>query len=260
MWGTQKISKGWRTTPMALAVLAATAAGGAQGQDGKRELVVFNTRAQVTIDAQGHATAVQVAPGMPDAVAQFVQQQVKQWRFQAPVIDGQPRGGQTWLSLGACAAPVAQGYQLAVHYKGSGPAPAGPGGQLMPPRYPPQAARQGIGMDANVTFVVQPDGSAVFESVDYNSGKAMRRMFEPGLKEWVAAMRFQPEQVDTQPVRTRMTMLVNYSVDDGRAGSKPLLGPQAPADRSECQAAMQEGDAQRPIAVDSPFKRIDTQG
>lgn len=249
-----------RGAPAMLIAWAMLAMASAQGQDAKPDLKVFNTRAQVTIDAQGHATAVQLAPGLPDAVAQFVERQVKQWRFQAPVIDGQPRGGQTWLSLGACAAPVAQGYQLAVHYKGSGPASTRADGRLFPPRYPPQAATQGIEMDANVTFVVQPDGTALLESVDYHEGKSQRRMFEPGLKDWVRAMRFEPEQVDGQPVRTRMTMMVTYRVDDGRAGRKPMQGPPAPEDRSECQAAMQEGDAQRPIAVDSPFKRIDTQG
>lgn len=250
----QQTNKPWSRWMVAAAATFVIAS--SHSEEAKRDLIVFNTRAQVTVDAEGHATAVKVAPDLPEPIAQFVQQQVAQWRFQAPVIDGQARGGQTWLSLGACAVPVAQGYQLAVEYKGSGPAPARTDGLLIPPRYPSAAARQGIEMDATVTFVVQPDGRAELESIDYGNNKSQRRTFEPGLKEWVAAMRYEPERVDDQPVRTRMNILVTYRTGDISRGSRE----RAAELKSECQTALRDGDQRRPIALDSPFKRLETGG
>lgn len=246
---------------LGLLALASTLAVSAMGaQAGEGDIVAFRTKAQVSIDAQGHPTSVVVPKELPAPVARFVEQQVMQWRFEAPVIDGQPRGGQTWVALGACAAPVAGGYQLAIDYKGVGPMSTTADGIYLPPAYPQAAARQGMDFAGDVKFVVDTDGRATYESVDVienKAGKPGLRQFEPALRDWVRQMRFDPEYIDGKAVKTRMSVHVDFKVMD-KGEKMPVQAPST--DKPECRTAMKQGDAMRPMALDSPFKRIDTGG
>lgn len=248
-----KGTKGRRGTVFAvlsglLLVSAATTAG-------SNKLTTFETKAQVTLDAQGVPTAVAVPKELPEPIAHFIEQQVMSWRFQPPQVEGQPRGGTTWLALGACAAPVDSGFQLAIDYKGSGPATTRVDGSYQPPPYPPAAARQGFELTSTVTFIVEPDGRATLESLTYNRyGRNEQRLFEPVLRAWVQSLRFDPETVEGTTVRTRVSIPVDFMMgNDGPPRERPSQKP-------ECKTAMKKGDDKRAVALDSPFKRIEGGG
>jgi hypothetical protein len=231
----------------AVLLLAASAASAA-------DLLTFNTKAQVTVDANGVPTEVVVPAELPAPVAQFVRNQVLQWRFQAPEHDGQRHGGQTWVMLGACAAPTAQGYQLAIDYKGTGPGVRNVDGMLPPPAYPPRAARQGFGTGARVHYVVETDGSTTLEKIEYPKPGPAPHLFDDTLRAWVGALRYDPESIDGKPVRTRMSVPVDFAM--------VVEIPRGPASSSkaECQTAMKKEDPRRAVALDSPFRRIDIPG
>lgn len=217
------------------------------------DLLTFNTKAQVTVDANGVPTEVVVPEELPAPVAQFVRAQVMQWRFQAPERDGERRGGQTWVMLGACAAPSAQGYQLAIDYKGTGPGVSQVDGVLPPPAYPPRAGRNGIGTEAVVHYIVETDGSTSLEKIEYPKPGPAPHLFEDTLREWVGALRYTPEFIDGNPVRTRMSVPVDF-----------VMGGERPRERkrskAECQAALKKEDPRRAVALDSPFRRIENPG
>jgi hypothetical protein len=69
------------------------------------------------------------------------------------------------------------------------------------------------------------------------------------LKDWIANMPFQPEQLDGQPVATRMSTKVSFVLDNKRRDVK--------ASNEACQLALQaRDDDDRAVAIDSPFKPI----
>lgn len=228
---------------------AALAAGPAE-----EELVVFQTRAAVSIDAMGRPTDIQLPEQLPEVVASFVRNQITQWRFVPPDIDGPPRAGKTYLTLGACAAPVPEGYQLAIDYKGAGPGAWRPDGRSPPPQYPVEAIKQQAGGSGLVQFVVEPDGSATLETVEFKPARS-RRLFQQAIEDWVEQLRFMPEEVDGKPVRTRMRMPLHFE-----RRLRGTVAANAKVDKPECMALMKQGDDQRPVALDSPFRRLEGGG
>ncbi|WP_141455098.1 TonB family protein [Pseudoxanthomonas sp. z9] len=228
---------------------AALAAGPAE-----EELVVFQTRAAVSIDAMGRPTDIQLPEQLPEAVASFVRNQITQWRFLPPDVDGQPRAGKTFLTLGACAAPVADGYQLAIDYKGAGPGAPRPDGRSPPPQYPLEAVKQQVGGRGLVQFLVEPDGSVTLETVEFKPARS-QRLFQQAIEDWVEQLRFMPEEVDGKPVRTRMRMPLHFE-----RRLRGTVAANAKADKPECTALMKQGDEQRPVALDSPFRRLEGGG
>lgn len=236
----------------ALLLMAGTRAALAAGP-AEKELVVFQTRAAVSIDATGRPTDIQLPEQIPEVVASFVRNQIMQWRFAPPDVDGQVCAGKTYLTLGACAAPVADGYQLAIDYKGAGPGTPRPDGRMMPPRYPMEAAKKNVGTRSLVQFVVEPDGSATLETAEFSTSRS-QRLFQQAIEDWMKQIRFMPEEVNGKPVRTRMRVPVNF--EPGL--SRPVAATKA--DKPECTALMKQGDEQRPMALDSPFRRLEAGG
>lgn len=236
----------------ALLLMAGTSTASATGPE-EKELFVFQTRAAVSIDATGRPTEIQLPEQMPEAVATFVRDQIMQWRFVPPDVDGQARAGKTYLTVGACAAPTADGYQLAIDYKGAGPGTPRPDGKIVPP-YP----REAVGKNANhrgvVQFVVEPDGGTTLESLEFTPSGS-KRLFRPAIEDWMKQVRFMPEEVDGKPVRTRMRVPLHFE-------SRPhgTASTQSKADKPECTALLKRGDEQRPMALDSPFTRLEGGG
>lgn len=80
---------------------------------------------------------------------------------------------------------------------------------------------------------------------------------EPSLRAWVKSLRFMPEQVAGAPVRARLSTPVIFLM-----GSSSLKVDMAERKRElenspECSAVLDGDSGDRPVAVDSPFRRID---
>lgn len=224
------------------------------------EPVAFRAEARVELDASGKPTKIEASQDLPEAIRKYVESKVATWQFVPPTRDGVVSSGVTYLKLGACAVPVENGYRMAVDFKGNGPRLRGMS-MLPPPRYPPEAQRAGQEADMVVDWIVEPDGRATLERIERKDGIVSRKYdpFFRVMREWVATLRYEPEELAGQPVRTRVSVPVQFELDSGgfsRSAYKREL--QERVNQSpECQVAaskLQQG--LQPVAVDSPFKLL----
>ena len=245
-----------RYSALLLTVIASTDA--AQAADPAAP-IPFRAMAKVWIDEKGQPSRVQATAGLPAAVRESIEQQVATWRFQSPVVDGLPRGGITYVALGACAVPEPDGaLRLALAFNGNGPGYSDDTVMLPPPRYPVDLARRGQGGEWTVDYIVELDGSATFVGVvaDKPNQPGVKHV-EPAMRDWVRSMRYVPEQIDGSPVRTRVSTPVTLSM--ARASSRKVIMDQQKRrleSSPECAAVMEQAEGDRPMALDSPFRRL----
>jgi hypothetical protein len=225
------------------------------------KLVAFRAEAKVTLDATGKPVSVEPSADLPAPIRDFIRQRVATWHFSPPEQDGVTGPAVTYLRLGACAIPQADGnYRLAVDFKDNGPLYAN-GPMLNPPAYPKDALVRRIGAKADVTFVVGVDGLATIEGIEYEDGSNHRRDgIDAALREWVRGMRYEPEQLAGHAVRTRIHVPVTFSITAPEASTRDALRDKAherAVTSEECRLAA--GDAAppeglRPVALNSPVK------
>lgn len=184
------------------------------------EVVAFPTTVKVVVDERGQPVDIEASPALSQGVRDFVEARARDLVFEPAVIDGRPHGGVTYVVFGVCAVPVGDRMQMAAEYRAHGPGQADGAPYPMPPRYPIEAARRGLSVDMTVNYVVQPDGSATLDGIDFAEGTraAGRRLFERMAQTWVADMQALPEEVDGQAIMTRVSMPVSLAV--ANAGSR----------------------------------------
>ena len=233
-----------------LAALAACAASVSAAEPAS-DPVAFNTWARVTLDAAGHPLSIEPSPDLPEAVRDVIGDRVARWHFTPPGRNGVTGGAITYVQLGACALPDASGgYRLGVDLKGNGPryavAPV-----MLVPAYPRHEMRRGGEAKMVVSYVVERDGSTTFEGVDFTDGRSHRRdSFADVARLWVQGMRYEPEFLAGDAVRTRITVSLEFSLTPGR-GKHVEQG----LDSAECRLAAGQGPATlQPLAMDSPVK------
>lgn len=217
--------------------------------------LAFRAEARVEVDAAGKPTKVEASPDLPDAVRGFIEAKVATWQFAPPSRDGVVGNGVTYLKLGACAVPVGNGYRIAVDYKGNGPRLAGKS-LLPPPRYPSDAVRAGIEADLIVHWIVEPNGTATLERTERTDGVVLRKgdSFEIAIRDWIRTLRYEPEELAGERVRTRVTVPVDFRLHSSSGAIKRELRERA-EQSPECQmAASKLTQGLQPVAVDSPFK------
>jgi len=214
---------------------------------GAAEPVAFHAEAKVEIDASGKPTRIEASTDLPEAVRSFIEKKVATWQFAPPSRDGVTGSGVTYLKLGACAVPVANGYRMAIDYKGNGPRISG-SSILSGPRYPPSEQRSGRGAQMAVKWIVEPDGRATLERVERTDGAKVGRVdpFEKTIREWVATLRYEPEQFSGHSVRTRVTTTVSFTVGDG---SGPATHKQALIEKARQSPECQLADARLPTGL-----------
>lgn len=238
------------------AIFAMIGPAGAGETPGKPALAVITTQARVEVGADGRVIAVQPDTTLPAAVAQAIQRTIGAWRFAAPVRDGQPAGGVTYVQIGACAVNVDGDMRMAFDYQGNGPRRHGPS-TPRPSSSIAQQIRPGEAVKLQLTYRVGADGVATVESVDRISGKAnISNAFRPAVEEWIRASKFEPELVGGEPVATRMSLPIEFTVlkrNQTRGGPKAIEQAFA-AERPSCQAALGSAAKQdKAVALDSPF-------
>lgn len=239
----------------ALACALALASGGAIGAT-QDEATAFRTPVKLVVDEAGRPVEVEASSELPAPVREFVESSVRELKFGPAMLDGQPMGGTTYVVMGVCAVQRGGDLVLAADYRGNGPVRADGVPHLMPPRYPAKALRRGQTGKMEVDFVVETDGSATLENIDFGGfvRSDEKRTFEAAIRDWVKGMRYLPEQLAGQPVRTRMNTTVEFILGGpGPAGSFRSPGLEtllkAPAPSPECLAA--EGRQPAGLAVSS---------
>ncbi|MGY0633815.1 energy transducer TonB [Luteimonas sp. A478] len=185
----------------------------AEDQEG---VVAFPTVARVAVDAEGRPSEVSGAERLPQPIREFVETTVGGWRFEPVVVDGVARQGVTWVQLAVCAVPQGEKLALSARFVRNGPAqPGGTSLLVDAPNYPKSALIRGVTGDMEVAYTVQPDGSAVLDGIEYEGDeRQLSRHFRRALQDWVSAMRFEPEMLDGQPIATRLSTPVSFSLYD----------------------------------------------
>ncbi|MFZ7096663.1 energy transducer TonB [Luteimonas dalianensis] len=223
------------------------------------EVSVFETVARVTVGVDGRPQEVQGAAELPGPLREYVESSLREWRFEPVVIDGVARTGTTWARLSVCAVPSGEGFALSSRHVANGPVPVGRAAQVKPPHYPVQALRRGLEAEVTVNYTVNTDGSATLDSVDYGDGykKPLRQNFARGLRDWVSAMRYRPEELDGQPVATRLSTRVSFHMGtDGPATRREFEQAiiQRWKDSPECLAAEGLQPRGQLVSADSHFR------
>lgn len=221
--------------------------------------VAFWASAMVEVGSDGRPVKVEASPDLPGAIRDFIEKRVASLRFSPPSRGDTMGSGVTYLHLGACAFPVDGGYRMGLDVKSNGPRPRG-GTRLIPPTYPPDAQRAGEEADLMVHWIVEPDGNVTLESIERKDGVVLRKgdSFDRSIRDWVRRLRFDPERLAGQPVRTRMSMPVEYSLDGNPGAIKRELQETARRSR-ECRMAAFQAEGLQPIALDSPVKVVDAE-
>jgi TonB family protein len=248
--------------PLPFATLAALAIAGAaiplaaaNAGDPEPQPMAFRAEAKVTLDAAGKPLAIEPSEDLPAPIRDFIRQRVATWHFSPPEQDGVTGPAVTYLRLGACALPEpGGGYRLAVDYKGNGPLYAN-GPLMMPPDYPKAARIRGIETAAKVVFVIGTDGRATLEGIDYDD-KASHRSdgFDTALRDWVRAMRYEPEQLAGHPVRTRVGVPVTFRMAAPDFTREALREKAAKSEECRLAAGATPQPGLEPVALNSPVR------
>lgn len=252
---------------LALACLAALPAIASDGAV-KRDVVAFNATVRVEVDATGKPVKVEAPPDIPDALRGYIEKRVASWQYEPAKQGGSLVAAVTFVRVGACAIPVAEGYRLGLDFKGNGPAIIGAGPWFIPPpRYPTEMQRRAAEGTFKVDYAIQADGTTKITSIEPMEGTPNRvvNAFRGALTDWIEGLRYHPEQVNGEPVATDMSFPVEFRIrTDGaresteawRARYKAELQARAMAS-SECVAAS-GASGPLPIATNSPVTVIPT--
>lgn len=248
----------------ALALLTGAALAGsalAQGAAKPPQLTTFATQARVEIDASGKVVSVAPDPKLLPLVADAVRSTVAALVFEPARRDGQPVGGVTHVHLGACAAPVDDGFRLAIKYHNHGPGRVG----ASLPQYPAALLRPGMWTRLQLDYRVEADGTAVVENLDVDRGNARDRgAARAMMQQWLDGNRFEPELVGGMPVATRVSMPIEIiamkktmASRSGPAREAQALMQAKALQATTCQAALAEASKKdRTLVRDSPFKLL----
>ena len=234
----------------------------AADETGKPAVVAFNSSVRVEVDASGTPVKVEAPADLPEAIRSYIHKRVASWQYQPAKVDGVPVSAVTYVRVGACAMPVAEGYRLGLDFKGNGPKIIAAGDRMGPPTYPFEAQRKGLAGTFKVSYVIQPDGSTRLDAVEtLEGGNKLAKLFHPALAQWIEGMRYEPEQVNGRPVATTMNFPVEFFLDHSHRNESPEawreryrkeLQDRAIASK-ECLAATVT-DGLVPVALDSPVK------
>lgn len=245
----------WLCLAIACALAStATAADGAA----KPDVVAFNATVRVDVDAAGKPVKVEAPADLPESIRAFIEKRVAAWHYEPAKQDGVPVSAVTFVMVGACAMPVAEGYRLGLDFKGNGPAVVDPGPWFMrPPQYPGEAQRGGAEGSFQVSYSIQPDGTTTLGSIvpiQTNTGSRHARAFRQAIATWIKGQRFQPEQVNGVAVATEVSFPVDFELRDGGRPDQYRQELEARALASKECIAASAPTGPLPIATNSPVK------
>ena len=240
-----------RATVLGLLLLSSTVTAA------EKELVAFRADARVEVDANGKPTRIEASQDLPQAIRAYIEKRVATWTFSPPARDGVTGAGVTYVSLGACAIPEGDGYRLGLDFKHNGPRIATPDGRIPVLPYPMSARRAGRDtVEMDVQFFIEADGRATLDKLVYADNESHRRDgFDDLVTAWLRRLRFDPEQLAGQPVRSQAKIGLVYTMSRATSPSQVRQDALARAAISaECRMAAGEPTGLQPVVLDSPIK------
>lgn len=215
--------------------------------------VAFTAEARVEVDPDGTLVKVEAAQDLPESIRTFIEQQLKTWKYVRRHREDMTGNAATWVYLNACAVPApGGGYTMGLAFHGNGPRIAG-GGKWPVPRFLFIAVSKAqVAGRVDVHFVVKPDGTATFESMEGWQDARTRKPMRSAIEQWIEDLRFEPEEIGGRPVATRETVPLVIKLGDRTTSDdlrdKAMQSPQ-------CKQAAAAGQAIAPslgsVAVDS---------
>ncbi len=209
------------------------------------------------VDANGRITATQVDADVPANVADVLADAVKQWEFEPATDNGRPVPAHTFLRVKLQAVADTGGRDtLRLDFIGNGPRLD----KTNPtPRYPVDAARAHEAAFLFLEATVQPDGSLTDLSVrsQFASGPT-HPSFEQAVLAAARHWHATPEQVDGQPVATKMRIPVNFTLSAQRLTREQVRALHDAAAMEKMLATISANPppnpgSVEPVALDSPL-------
>ena len=202
-------------------------------------------------------------------IAALVDKQVRSWRFEPILVDGQPVVAKTRLHLSLNAEPVAGGYQLRIYGVGFGN-PVRDSKKITPPKYPEAALRAGVEAEVMLVLTLDERGHVTDTAIALTSlsGTGPQRvlnqwadLFEKSATDAARHWRFSlTEEIDGHAVQTRARVPVSYRLRNiqGWRTMVPVARPGRPLpDVPDRQLAADAPTDSQPQALDSRFRLKD---
>lgn len=186
------------------------------------------------IDAQGHVTDCEVtSKAASEGVKAVVMQNMRRWTFEPVIRNGVAVPARTKVALRLLAQKVGNDYQLKIESAQFYGARESTKGGMTPPRYPPEAARIGLGGSVLLALQVDAQGK-VLDVVPVQSsllaGKARERIleqwrgvFEKASLQAARQWTFQPaDAAKGDELVTTLIVPVDFRMGDGSKAPLPL--------------------------------------
>jgi hypothetical protein len=128
------------------------------------QVTLMRVHGEITIDAEGKVTALEVDPRVPDSIAANVVRIGSAWRFHPVVVDGRPTAAKARLRLVLTAQSIGDGYEArvdSVSFPGLDDEAAREGfarGSTRPPLYPRGLMYAGVTGSVSLLMRVGVDG------------------------------------------------------------------------------------------------------
>lgn len=245
---------GWAGSMAAWVLCALFAAGVAPARAATAEAEVareYRAQAVLDIGADGSISAIGLSGEVPATLVAPAREAIAHWHFKPPVRGGHTVTARTYVRLALQVVRQAAGnYGLRAVYRSNGPGLAFP----VLPEYPRNELRQRGQGTVVMEAIVHPDGTltdihAASHRINHPNPGAFIQSAEAVMRHAVA----QPEQVDGQPVATRIQVPFVYALNSisrsealSRQANKETMA-KAPGDVSPI------GEA---VALDSPVQLI----
>lgn len=203
------------------------------------------------VDVHGRITATQVDADVPANVASVLAGAVKQWQFEPAVRDGDVVPAHTFVRAQLEVSPTTDGEDtLSIRFMGNGPK-LDTGNAS--PRYPMDEARAHHQAFAVLDATVQPDGSLTDMAVGSRlPDQPLRPAFEHAVLAAAKSWRAVPEQVDGQPVATKMRIPVDFTLSSSPLSRAQLMDMNTAAGRKRLIADIKANPPAHPFASDQP--------
>jgi hypothetical protein len=204
-----------------LLVAPARAGGESPAPDAERLYHRFGAWVELTAEGTVTAAALPDDTRLPAALRDPLVQHIRAMRFEPAQVDGVAKPSRSWLDGGVRLVPQADGnHTLKVEPRDLGPRPLKP---LFPfiDRAPAKPQRYLL------RFEVTPEGrTRDIEITAFDGRSSHSRSLRLALQD----LRFEPEQVDGQPVATVLRW--PFQTRDGKGEEKPFDLPALPRDPS----------------------------
>ena len=178
--------------------------------------------------ADGRLANVQPDAALPPAMRSMLLKQVAGWRYAVGTWQGKPIPRPVSQRVVVEALPVASGgFALRIREVTGIPVVLDgkrmpEGARMLPPRYPPDAQRQGI--EATLIYAMRRDPQGVpidVELVDAQVPEAWRKRFDAVAREAIRQWRLQPVEVDGQAIDCRLVTPITFRVSTGAPPKMP---------------------------------------